>query len=484
MEKDEPRQPPRGPSRQMGRSRRPLPPTDRAWRLDEGKDTPRAGIEASGTRAALFQVRRHCPAHLLHAERERGIGWSARHQSSPGPRRRRKWDCSPAANTNTGGRSISISKTRFRIRRARRRSRDRWRSSCPVLRLSTACRKCLPGCCSSGRGHKVRRQPVEERKEPASPTGAVREGDRRAAFAPPRRSQCECAQAAERSPPGRMNLQGPRVLLHPPDALSSASTDADGGRRRARVGGRASRPASADVQQLPWICGSLRRPSAPGPPSARRRRARRGPRKARRAHRRPRSVRDSSDSLPLSRLVIPPSPLPTFAVTAILPAAIYRVYFCHGKRCSEHARQGAAHQHRRGAVRRVRRDRRGAGSGPVVLPRRGGRGTVAKTISAYDMTVSDAVYGAGEALRSRQRLQAMLDHEWSLLLERLDSSRGATRRSSSSPTPSLRGAGPGRRRVTAGWVSGSRTEPTRPSQIIIHARMWDLENREQQEAPA
>ena len=31
----------------------------------------------------IFQVRRHCPAHLLHAERERGIGWSARHRVVP-----------------------------------------------------------------------------------------------------------------------------------------------------------------------------------------------------------------------------------------------------------------------------------------------------------------------------------------------------------------------------------------------------------------
>src|SRR5208283_3273915 len=55
----------------------------------------------------------------------------------------------------------------------------------------------------------------------------------------------------------------------------------------------------------------------------------------------------------------------------------------------------------------------------------GAAGTVAKTISAYDMNVSDAVYGPAKRYVSRQRLQAMLDHEWSLLLERLDSSRGA-----------------------------------------------------------
>src|SRR5512137_509405 len=54
----------------------------------------------------------------------------------------------------------------------------------------------------------------------------------------------------------------------------------------------------------------------------------------------------------------------------------------------------------------------------------GAAGTVAKTISAYDMAVSDAVYGPAERYVSRQRLQAMLDHEWSLLLQRLEASRG------------------------------------------------------------
>ncbi len=56
----------------------------------------------------------------------------------------------------------------------------------------------------------------------------------------------------------------------------------------------------------------------------------------------------------------------------------------------------------------------------------GAAGTVAKTISAYDMAVSDAVYGPAVRYVSRQRLQAMLDHEWSLLLERLEKTRGSS----------------------------------------------------------
>src|SRR3984885_8167363 len=46
----------------------------------------------------------------------------------------------------------------------------------------------------------------------------------------------------------------------------------------------------------------------------------------------------------------------------------------------------------------------------------GASGTVAKTISAYDMAVSDAIYGTSERYVSRQRLQAMLDYEYGLLL--------------------------------------------------------------------
>jgi hypothetical protein len=52
--------------------------------------------------------------------------------------------------------------------------------------------------------------------------------------------------------------------------------------------------------------------------------------------------------------------------------------------------------------------------------------TIAKTMSAYDMVVSDAIYGAMKVRRyvSEPRLMAMLDHEYSLLVERLEEQRG------------------------------------------------------------
>src|SRR5437588_4037844 len=54
----------------------------------------------------------------------------------------------------------------------------------------------------------------------------------------------------------------------------------------------------------------------------------------------------------------------------------------------------------------------------------GAAGTVAKTISAYDMSVSDAIYGTCDRYVSRKRLQSMLDYEFNLLLERLNATRG------------------------------------------------------------
>src|SRR5262245_23435411 len=55
-------------------------------------------------------------------------------------------------------------------------------------------------------------------------------------------------------------------------------------------------------------------------------------------------------------------------------------------------------------------------------------GTVAKTISAYDKTVSDGIYGAGTRYVSKERLLAMLDHEYQLLLETLSPTYGQDKR--------------------------------------------------------
>jgi hypothetical protein len=54
--------------------------------------------------------------------------------------------------------------------------------------------------------------------------------------------------------------------------------------------------------------------------------------------------------------------------------------------------------------------------------------TIAKTMSAYDMIFSDAIYGAqpGRRYVSESRLISMLEHEYGLLIERLAEQRGAT----------------------------------------------------------
>src|SRR5271165_1400331 len=53
-------------------------------------------------------------------------------------------------------------------------------------------------------------------------------------------------------------------------------------------------------------------------------------------------------------------------------------------------------------------------------------GTISKSMSAYDMAVSDAIYGRCKRYVSRERLQRMLEYEHNLNLERLGTSRGDT----------------------------------------------------------
>ena len=54
----------------------------------------------------------------------------------------------------------------------------------------------------------------------------------------------------------------------------------------------------------------------------------------------------------------------------------------------------------------------------------GASGTIAKTMSAYDMAFSDAIYGKAPRYVSRERLKLMLDHEYQLLIDRLSGTRG------------------------------------------------------------
>lgn len=113
----------------------------------------------------------------------------------------------------------------------------------------------------------------------------------------------------------------------------------------------------------------------------------------------------------------------------------------------------------------------------------GAAGSVAKTMSAYDMEVSDAIYGTCQRYVSRERLQGMLDYEWMRLMQRLDKSRGErTKFFVFADTVAARSFT--RQEPGDGWLGVRfQTEPrAEPSEIIIHARVWDQDNPRQQEA--
>jgi hypothetical protein len=113
----------------------------------------------------------------------------------------------------------------------------------------------------------------------------------------------------------------------------------------------------------------------------------------------------------------------------------------------------------------------------------GASGTVAKSMSAYDMTVSDSIYGRTGRYVSKERLIAMLDHEYKLLIERLDASRGAsTGFFAVADTVAARNyAGTNE---CHGWmgIRFQSTPKSEPSQILIHVHMMDPDNVRQQEA--
>ena len=56
----------------------------------------------------------------------------------------------------------------------------------------------------------------------------------------------------------------------------------------------------------------------------------------------------------------------------------------------------------------------------------GASGTIAKTMSAYDMKFSDAIYGKSKRYVSQERLITMLRREYGLLEERLEHMKGNT----------------------------------------------------------
>jgi hypothetical protein len=113
----------------------------------------------------------------------------------------------------------------------------------------------------------------------------------------------------------------------------------------------------------------------------------------------------------------------------------------------------------------------------------GASGTIAKTMSAYDMTFSDAIYGPTDRYVSRVRLNTMLDHEYALLLERLDKKLG-DRRQFFVFADTVAARSFKQHNESHGWLGVRfQAQPrAEPNQIIIHVRMFDEANVDQQEA--
>jgi hypothetical protein len=113
----------------------------------------------------------------------------------------------------------------------------------------------------------------------------------------------------------------------------------------------------------------------------------------------------------------------------------------------------------------------------------GAAGTIAKSISAYDMAVSDAIYGEVDRYVSAGRLQAMLDHEYGLNIERLSDKRGDTTSFFAFANTVVAQSFHGNNECH-GWMGLKFQAHPRdePSQIILHVRMLDVEAALQQEA--
>src|SRR5262245_60346611 len=113
----------------------------------------------------------------------------------------------------------------------------------------------------------------------------------------------------------------------------------------------------------------------------------------------------------------------------------------------------------------------------------GAAGTIAKTISAYDMVVSDGLYGPTRRYVSRERLAAMLEREFDVLVQTLGPGRGAATSffafADTVATRSFTHQDDGR-----GWagVRFQHRPQSPPSELIVHVTLRDRTTAAQQEA--
>lgn len=112
----------------------------------------------------------------------------------------------------------------------------------------------------------------------------------------------------------------------------------------------------------------------------------------------------------------------------------------------------------------------------------GASGTIAKTMSAYDMAFSDAIYGAHQRYVCEARLNTMLDHEYDLLTERLPHKADNVKFFAFANT--VESLNYKRTNQAQGWI-GMRfqTRPNGPyNECIMHIRMHDNDAILQQQA--
>jgi hypothetical protein len=109
--------------------------------------------------------------------------------------------------------------------------------------------------------------------------------------------------------------------------------------------------------------------------------------------------------------------------------------------------------------------------------------TVAKSISAYDMAASDALYGPTKRYVSRERLESMLDCEYRQVLDRSNTQRGAnTAFFAFADTMATRASA--KAQEGQGWlgVRFQHVPQAEPSEIILHARLFDTTSTADQDA--
>ncbi|MBC7466348.1 MAG: hypothetical protein H7256_10180 [Bdellovibrio sp.] len=110
--------------------------------------------------------------------------------------------------------------------------------------------------------------------------------------------------------------------------------------------------------------------------------------------------------------------------------------------------------------------------------------TVALTISAYDMTFSDIIYGREKNGRyvCLSRLEKMLDKEYAKLIERLSENRGS-KTCFFSFADTVATSSEGAKKSCHGWLGVRfQTKPnSEPQTVMLHVRMLDKHRLQQQE---